>query len=284
MSTRRWYLEVFGKLTGPFTADDIADLVREGEVPPTTPAVAEDDASIRLSASELETRFRKVETGGEDTKVGIMLPTRPADLGKSATAAPRPGDDPSIGLLDALIATKERKREQRESFFSHSDAGPSTAPSHRGGWFGQNPMNWILACLALVAGASIYLMTQMLKKGGDSLDTHPSKAESAAVKTVKEAPAPDAAPAAPAAAPATPRLTATPRPRLTPTTPATHDAERDHERETEREQPAEPESEAKGHPGKKAKPKKSASGEGGEPDGFADEENPTEETEAPAND
>src|SRR5437763_1874403 len=96
----QWYLDVNGKKVGPFSQDQLAGLLRDGEILPTQKVTADHIGGHWVDVTE-------VAHPDGPTLSGFRAPPRPPEHKPEPGHKPI-GDDPALGLFDTLQAAKEK--------------------------------------------------------------------------------------------------------------------------------------------------------------------------------
>jgi hypothetical protein len=247
-------LEIDGKRTGPFDTEQVLGLLADGEIPEVTQLFASTTTIEFITARELADRNQTPPHADPEPNKTFVPPPRPTEAvhaqepARAAATPPKP--KPELGLVDALLAAKERKTNSTRAMppeIAHKSPNPFRL---------QNiPRKaWAILGTAAVLFIGIWAMTYFIKQRvpGTVASTAPTSFEAA--KPTVPAP-PPALPPPPGMTPPKPPggdiVTAPPMPpssapgAFSAAQIAQHDAEaeREREREADREREREREKE-----------------------------------------
>jgi hypothetical protein len=183
-ATPQWYLEAEGRRTGPYSAEQIEAMLRDGQLPPDAlvsgrglrgPARANEFIeAIRLRR---QTQSQKRAAG----PAAIQPPPRPEGVGERRRGTDRetaPSTDPTADLFDALQHIRERQTLQQNQTQRLIPAENETW-SDRLKARGLPSPAVLVASLAALLGLSVWSLNQWLGSAEKSAKTQANSTEGA---------------------------------------------------------------------------------------------------------
>jgi hypothetical protein len=161
-SSQEWFLEVGGKKTGPFSAEQVLGLLQEKEIPETQRITSDSLEGKWVTALE----FSKMHAAGLLPTKPFNPPPRPIEQVLPPGTLEIPHEiptDPALGLFDALQAAKERKQSRFKRLRPRSRARDGEdGPVNEAPLIPNNA--WLLAVLGLALLGGAWGMSHFIKQ------------------------------------------------------------------------------------------------------------------------
>lgn len=191
-----WFVELNGTLTGPWSLEQLKELLKEGTILPS------------------HLVYSSATTDGSATMIGELLsdiqslPPRPNEIISTDTDTPLQRKDPILDLFDALQYSRDRKVMQK----------PMTEISERGSPLGRHFLKkipgkfWFILFISLALGGVIWSSYSLLQKSSQMTKAASNTAQSQPAPSTQDNPPPETKPqTAAATTPSSPILPKTPK-------------------------------------------------------------------------
>lgn len=220
----QWYLASAGKKTGPFSIEELKDLLSSGNIQ-NLDLVTNDQLGDRwLTVQEILSHASRMPGSSENSGMGsssvslhFQPPPRPSELSREVTieepslilTRPQEGGPPSaeMTLFETLQATRNKKNKLDEPLVSSEDLLHAER-------FMIPPQFWVFLTVAILSGTAIWFGTQLFsnKSGSESQ----KNAIPSAIKTSQPSSTQQAAIPPPVSVPQTPSAIIKTPPRFPP--------------------------------------------------------------------
>ncbi|MBC7692521.1 MAG: hypothetical protein H7222_12220 [Methylotenera sp.] len=156
MSVAEWYLVVEGTKTGPYTPEQIAGLLQEGEILAHHRATSDRLNGDSISVKELVTAFQKAVSDS------FKAPPRPSEIDSASTIVPPipEGQDTTQNLFDALKAAKEKQQGTQPSK-NHAASLDVTHAARRANEL--KPQIVLIIVLGVAFCVAVFALTRLLR-------------------------------------------------------------------------------------------------------------------------